>query len=278
MSRQAIKTSLPVRNDYAVKISDIIISNLKNKLGIICCTLGSTGKKPDNEYSGDIDICIEYPYNKINTNIIISHINELYNNPEIYISSGFKIISFGYIYNYENIEDRIVQVDLMFSNDIVYSKFMYHSPNYKNNESKFKGLYRTNLLTFIAGRTPTGIDNIYNENNVLTDYWKYTLTYDNGLKLTHKSYKGKKKLLKNPYTVKEDNKVISMDVNYIIKFILGDNATIKDTNSFESLLNYLYSDNYPYKDSIPDIINDFITDKRHNNEDILNYIKSVQKT
>ena len=59
---------------------------------------------------------------------------------------------------------------------------------------------------------------------------------------------------------------------------MGDNATIKDTNSFESLLNYLYSDNYPYKDSIPDIINDFITDKRHNNEDILNYIKSVQKT
>ena len=65
MSRQAIKTSLPVRNDYAVKISDIIISNLKDKLGIRCCTLGSTGKKPDNEYSGDIDICIEYPYNKI---------------------------------------------------------------------------------------------------------------------------------------------------------------------------------------------------------------------
>lgn len=64
----------------------------------------------------------------------------------------------------------------------------------------------------------------------VTDFWKYTLTYDRGLKLTHKTYKGKTKLLKNPVTVKKDDKIISTDINEIIKIILGDNATIEDTN------------------------------------------------
>jgi hypothetical protein len=291
MSRQAIKNSLPIKTPYAVNISNIIINKLKEELNIQSCTLGSLGKKFDYEESGDIDIAINYEFTKENSDIIIKFILDnfsKYNTPEIYISPGFKIISFGYYYmNYDSYtsessddEDgvlQIAQIDLMFSNNLEYTQFMYHSPNYKNFESEFKGLYRTNLLTFIAGRKPVDKKPIYDENGNLTDYWKYTLTYDKGLMFTHKSYKGKKGLLKNPYTVKEDTEFITNDIHEIVKLILGEKATIADTNSFESLIKFIFSDNYIYKNKLKDIISDFIEDNRHNNEDVLMFIFNMYK-
>ena len=303
MSRQAIKNSLPIKTPYAINISNVIINKLKNNLQIEACTLGSLGKKLDYEESGDIDIAINYDFTKENCDNIISFINtnfSKYGTPEIYISQGFKIISFGYYYlNYDSYIDshikddtnyyidttaindqeilQIAQVDLMFSNNFEYTRFMYHSPNYRNLESDFKGLYRTNLLTFIAGRKPVNKENIYDEKGRLTDYWKYTLTYDKGLVLTHKSYKGKTKLLKNPFTVKEDTVFITNDIYEIIKLILGNEGTIADTNSFESLIKYIFSDKFAYKDKVKDIISDFINDSRHNNENVLNYILNIYK-
>lgn len=304
MSRQAIKNSLPIATPYAVNIANNIITKLKDNLHIQACTLGSLGKKPDYEESGDIDIAINYDFTKENCDNIISFINTYfssYKEPEIYISSGFKIISFGYYYlnyddynfnllvNKDNItlndeltEDnkniiKLAQVDLMFSNNLEYTQFMYHSPNYRNLESDFKGLYRTNLLTFIAGRKPVNKQSIYDNKGNLTDYWKYTLTYDNGLLLTHKSYKGKRGLLKNPYTVKEDTKFITNNIQEIIQLILGEEGTIKDTNSFESLIKYIFSDKYKYPEKVKDIISDFINDSRHNNDNVLNYILNIYK-
>lgn len=295
MSRQAIKNSLPIVTPYAINIANIILNKLKENLQIQACTLGSLGKKLDYEESGDIDIAINYEFTKENCDKIIDFINlnfSKYRTPEIYISSGFKIISFGYYYlNYDtynidnttpvdNKEDliQIAQVDLMFSNNLEYTQFMYHSPNYRNLESEFKGLYRTNLLTYIAGRKPTDKKDMYDDNGNLTDYWKYTLTYDKGLVLTHKSYKGKRGLLKNPHTVKEDTVFITDDIHEIVKLILGEEGTVADTNSFESLIKYIFSDKYVYKDKVNDIISDFINDSRHNtNDDVLNYILNIYK-
>ena len=304
MSRQAIKNSLPIATPYAVNIANNIITKLKDNLHIQACTLGSLGKKPDYEESGDIDIAINYDFTKENCDNIISFINthfSSYKKPEIYISSGFKIISFGYYYlnyddynfnlliNKDNItlndeltEDnkdiiKLAQVDLMFSNNLEYTQFMYHSPNYRNLESDFKGLYRTNLLTFIAGRKPVNKQNIYDNKGALTDYWKYTLTYDRGLLLTHKSYKGKRGLLKNPYTVKEDTEFITSNIQEIIHLILGEEGTLTDTNSFETLIKYIFSDKYKYPEKVKDIISDFINDSRHNNDNVLNYILNIYK-
>lgn len=294
MSRQAIKNSLPILTPYAINISSIILHKLKNDLNIQACTLGSLGKKLDYEESGDIDIAINYDFTKENCDKIIEFIKTNFNDygePEIYISSGFKIISFGYYYkNYDIINNfgddninkqqliQIAQVDLMFSNNLEYTQFMYHSPNYRNLESEFKGLYRTNLLTYIAGRKPTDKEDKYDDKGNLTDYWKYTLTYDKGLVLTHKSYKGKRGLLKNPHTVKEDTVFITNDIHEIVKLILGEEGTIADTNSFESLIKYIFSDKYIYKDKVKDIISDFINDSRHNtNDDVLNYILNIYK-
>lgn len=269
MSQHAIKGSNKVSNDNAIIISNKIMKLLKDELNINSCVLGSTGKKKSNQYSGDIDIAIEYELtdkhinnlkNVINNNLTVDSEHII----PFTLNQGLKILSFGYYYttNLFN-EYDLVQVDLMFSNDLEYSKFMYHSPNYIKNESDFKGLYRTNLLCQIVSCIPTGIPEIKDENDNVTDFWKYTLTFDSGLKLTHKTYKGKTKLLKNPVTVKEDDKIISTDINEIIKIILGDKATIEDTNSFETLINYIFSDKFKYSSILQNIYFDFIKDSRH---------------
>ncbi len=249
----AIKNSVPVKNQDAINISNEICNYISNEFNIKTCCLGSTGKKKDDQYSGDIDLCIEFPYNDNNINKIITYLKTIYTDDiQISILKGLNIISFGY-----NNNNKIHQVDLMFTDNIEYAKFIYHSPNYKNNESQFKGLYRTNLLAIIASNIPNN-----NKNNTDINYWKYTLSYINGFIEKHKTYQGKKGLLKNPVDIKEDTKYITKDVNKIIKYILGDSATINDTNSFETLIDYIISDKYPYNNLV-DIIHEFMTDKRH---------------
>ena len=284
MSKNAIKGSESIYGCDAEFYSKHIIDSLHNKLNINATCLGSTGKKKDTDMSGDIDIAIEMEFTTENVERIKSYLEDEYGKDvQIYISYGFKIVSFGLKYNTlvkdETEKEKYAQVDLMFSNDLAYSKFMYHSPNYKNNESKFKGLYRTNLLIFIAGRTPHGVKDVYDEEGNLMDFWKYSLTYDRGLVLTHKTHRGKKKRLKNPVTVKEDTELILKDPEKIVKFILGPDATIADTNSFESLSEYMFSDKYPNKDIIPDILNDYFSDERQHpmiNEIMTHFIKIIK--
>lgn len=287
MSGMAIKGSVPVRNLDALYIVNRVIYNLThnckdingNILNFKACALGSTGKKKDNEYSGDIDIAVELEFSDDNIKTIESCIRNVIckefpdDNPQINVSTGFRIISFGIKWN-----NNIIQVDLMFSNNIEYSKFMYHSPNYRNNESNFKGLYRTNLLIDLASFIPTDIPDVYNEKHELTDFWKYTLTYDKGLFLRHKTYKGKRGLLKNPVTVKEDDKFITNDINEIIKFVLGETATFKDTNSFETLINFIFSNNYKYDNTVIfNVLREYLNDKRHKDKllDIISYINKA---
>ena len=284
MSQNAIKGSMPVYGCDAERCAYHILNGLINKLNVKATTLGSTGKKKYNETSGDIDIAIEMEFTKENIEKVKTYLKEEYGDDvQIYVSNGFKIVSFGL--KYKTIcmglmgAEMYAQVDLMFSSDLEQSKFMYHSPNYKNNESNFKGLYRTNLLTYIAGRTPHGIEDVYNDDGELMDYWKYTLTYDKGLVFTHKTYRGKTKRLKNPVTVKEDTRLISKDPKTIIKLILGNKATLDTVNSFESLITYLFSDDYPYKKYRAEIMNDYLHDERQLPmiKEVINYINKVIK-
>lgn len=284
MSKNAIKGSESIYGCDAEFYSKHIIDSLHNKLNINATCLGSTGKKKDTDMSGDIDIAIEMEFTKENIEKVKAYLKEEYGDDvQIYVSNGFKIVSFGlkYMTFCKGLmgAEMYAQVDLMFSSDLEYSKFMYHSPNYKNNESNFKGLYRTNLLTYIAGRTPHGIEDVYNDDGELMDYWKYTLTYDKGLVFTHKTYRGKTKRLKNPVTVKEDTRLISKDPKTIIKLILGNKATLDTVNSFESLITYLFSDDYPYKKYRAEIMNDYLHDERQLPmiKEVINYTNKVIK-
>ena len=188
--------------------------------------------------------------------------------------SGLKILSWAYpIQKTDEYGDKKidkVQVDFMFTDDIEYAKFMYHSPNFINRESQFKGLFRTNLMVICASHMPIDPNNEYYKTEYFEDgeiksFWKYSLTYSAGLKLVHKTYDGKKKRLKNPVKIKEDTIDVTKDINDIIEFIFGYEVTLEDLNSFESIVKYLFSDDYVYrsKERLDIIFEDFFNDVRH---------------
>jgi len=97
--------------------------------------IGSFGKK---EFSGDVDIAI------IENHFGLSYWEynlEKFGWPYKTVK-GFNQISFGYPF-----DGQIVQVDLMLTRSLDWSKFIYYSPNLSTGESKFGGIYRNLLLS-----------------------------------------------------------------------------------------------------------------------------------
>ncbi len=286
MSMNAIKDAQPIDNLYAFSISKLIIRQLEEKLNVKCSTLGSTGKKPDDSVSGDIDIGIEMEMTSENVNKLKDFLMKYFKHnmaetPEFRELPGLNILSVGYHYEFGILRiPKIVQIDFMFTDNLEYTKFIFHSPNYRKKESNFKGLYRTNLLTHIVDIIKREKEPLYDIDGHCTDYWKYTLSFNRGLKLTHKSYISPKtgKLLKNPYTVKEDDVIISKNPEEIITFLFGNKVNVKDFNSFESIIDFLFSDRFIHsKITVREIIMNFINDTRHEEkrEELIKYITNV---
>lgn len=240
----------PIRGDLAKIIADEIIDSITKEFNINCSALGSTGKKGKDQKSGDIDIAVEMPWEERDK--LISFVNKnfdrcIFGNIVDYLN----VFNIGYRYKEDN-EEKIVQVDFMFVDDLEWAKFVYYSPNFINHESEFKGSWRSTLLRGICACTPVEkINNIYKteyfEDGNIKSYWKFIFSQADGLLLDHKTYEGTKKVLKNPVSIKEDRKYISKDIDEIIYLCLGLHASRDDCNSYESLLKFLVSERYEYR-------------------------------
>lgn len=269
----SIENAQSIRGDLALKVANEIIDILKETFNNIKFSpIGSTGKKSNKEYSGDIDIAIEDSWDNYNKylDFIKNKFNPILGN----INNNLNVFNIGYKYLDNNVE-KIVQVDFMFVDDIEYAKFIYHSPNYIKHESEYKGKFRSELLQCIFTCTPPEktlskdyepeyFTNEYNGEyeGEIKSYWKYNLSQSQGLRVIQKSYEGKSRPLKTPKNIKYIN--ISKNVNYILKLGLGDNATSDDTNSFESLINFICSSKYKFysKEQLNNIYDTFIDSKQ----------------
>jgi len=130
--------------------------------------IGSFGKK---EFSGDVDIAV------LEKTISFDWMSRwIIGRLEHKICKGFNQISFGFPF-----EGQTVQVDLMLTNDLTWSKFIYYSPNLSAGESEFKGIYRNLLLSSL----------IITESRVETpqgDIGQYILRLNEGLVWVVKSF------------------------------------------------------------------------------------------
>lgn len=129
--------------------------------------IGSFGKK---EFSGDVDIAILFDNLEF-----FEAIAEKFGFP-YKTMKGFNQISFGYPF-----EGQTVQVDLMLTRSLEWSKFIYYSPNLSAGESEFKGTYRNALLS----------DYIVHSSRVETqnfEFVQWSIKMNEGLVRTYKSY------------------------------------------------------------------------------------------
>ena len=123
MSMNAIKGAQPINNMYAVSISNMIITALDRSLSIKSATLGSTGKKPDDGYSGDIDIAVEMEMNdenigKLKDFLLKTYSSYLGDEPQFREMKGLNILSVGFHYEYGIMRvPMVVQIDFMFTDN-----------------------------------------------------------------------------------------------------------------------------------------------------------------
>lgn len=289
MGGNAIKNSVPVQARNARKIALNISESLQNYFNVPTAILGSVMKKSDDMYCGDIDIAIQLPWSDNNVEQVKQYGLEHLPVNEVVVSQGLKLVSYGYVDNNTNL---VHQVDIMFTENIKYSEFMYYSPDYTKNESRFKGLYRTNLLIICAGNIPLDTNqypNTYytNENfdgmytGELKEFYKYTLTYDNGLELRKKSTLGKTRMCKKAYTISKEK--ITDNIMQILTMIFGDNIDYNMSTSYENIIKMLYSPDYKYGMEVRNnILKEFLLDPRHTKDkdiyiDLISEIKKYDK-
>ena len=223
---------------------------LKEKPDITMVPLGSVGKKNDDQFNGDIDIAIKIDTKKELNELIDKVFPDLEKNP----NTTSSIVSISYPYNKEG-KTGNAQVDFMIVKDIDFAKFFYHSPNFKNNESKFKGAVRAKMLSIIVSSIPVedAKDEYFEDGKTVKKHWKYTFNTEGVFKQLL-DYTGKKGPLKNPKKVKEFEKLIYNDPENCVKFIFGDNGKIEDCNSAESLWKAVHDKNkFKFQDVVKKI-------------------------
>ena len=223
---------------------------LKENPDIKMVPLGSVGKKNDDQFNGDIDIAIKLDNKKELNGLIDKVFPDLEKNP----NTTSSIVSISYPYNKEG-QSGNAQVDFMIVKDIDFAKFFYHSPDFKKNESKFKGATRAKMLSIIVSSIPVedAKDEYFEDGKTVKKHWKYTFNTEGVFKQLL-DYTGKKGPLKNPKKVKEFEKLIYNDPENCVKFIFGDNGKIEDCNSAESLWKAVHDKNkFKFQDVVKKI-------------------------
>jgi hypothetical protein len=265
----AVSNVVPIRSEDTIPtLKDIDTKILKRFLklkGKDWAALGSTGKKLPGQTSGDIDLAVDINkianHYKIPLDKVFDLIDSAYPKWDKNYMKGLGIISIAYPIKGSG---GNVQLDLMLQDNIDFAKWMFHSPDFTKQESNWKGLYRTELLKSI-GNAVSVPD--------MTTYWddefegvykgkvkklgRIMLDPNKGYKKQVKAFVGKSgKPVKNGKSEWEE--FVSKDPEMITKSLLGVDATIKDTNSFESVWKAMNKKDFPWKTHLSTIVLYFV--------------------
>lgn len=141
----------PISAAIAPYVQQAIIDELHSVYpDLECLTIGSVGKKKDEDFNSDIDRAI-----KCDT---IDHLEQIVNTVFDYTESAVKeslyIVSIKYPYSVGH-QLYFVQCDFMLMHDKDYTAFRYYCPNYRNNESKYrvgaKIMFANMILNHVTG-------------------------------------------------------------------------------------------------------------------------------
>jgi hypothetical protein len=274
---KAIKDSRPIRQDEAQKtlenIKEVLLPLLdldSYKDGKDYIIIGSLGKKKTmEETSGDIDLGFDGEYFSTKNGIPFKQCSSrLYDflkielpkvlgfEPEMNNLIGLNILSIGWPVT-GDVKDGFVQLDLIPLKNMEWAKFIYYSPDYRIDESKWKSAHRNWLLTaaLVAQREILARD----EAGEVLDYKTPVLLLPTGLYLHTKSYRGKlKPRLKTAQKIEGSEEFITDDPQEFINFALGPGYKEEDVKTFEKVLDIMTAPNFKYKEFLPEIKDKFI--------------------
>ena len=265
-SGNAISDSRPFEQEEIPGTIEWIEKNVFPTLGINgvgddAAILGSAGKKLPGVTSGDIDMALSA--DKIAGNLgaslsdVIFKLNEALESLglDTAMNVGLKQISIGAPID-GDYKNGTGQVDFMLSRDLKWSTFMYHSPDFTKDESKYKGAYRNILLMSIIGKSFYEITK-QTEGGETAEYEAYVIRLNKGVFKVRKSFEGKKGLIKNAKLLKEFDKEITNAPDDITDILFDNDVKAKDIMTYENLKALLESASFKFTDKVSDILEEF---------------------
>ena len=257
MSGHAVKNIRSLKQQEIKPVYNWVVENVFPIIGLNkedAIPIGSFGKKSINELSGDIDIAIsadKFINKGMKFDEIAKYIEIIlkeYDFDTNYIK-GFNQVSISVPIN----DSELAQVDLMISPDLNWSDFIYHSPNLKENESKYKGAVRNALLLAILSESTKVVNKLYEGKT--EEYTSLAVRFPSGVWEIKKSLMGKKGLIKQGKIVNEE--FLTRSPKDVIELALGDGYGIGAANSFETLWEIIHRKSFIYKDKLNEIMSKF---------------------
>ena len=250
--RRILQSEVPAIIDKV----DEILSGLGLVKGDDWDIVGSAGKKKAEDTSGDIDVCIKRDRMKevlgsgdnIKSiqNDLLKYLEDL-GYDKTYIS--FDQVSVGLPIN--DIDD-IIQVDLILTRSLEWSRFTQSSPDYRKDESKYKAHVRNVLMMCIIKycfKRTTKRVTLDDDTIVDGEIETYVLRLSDGLYKTRKNWIGKQGgILAKEVLMREYDELITDTPQGLID-ILFNEGTIEDYLSFETLFDAFMSDRFKFPEN-----------------------------
>ena len=256
----------PMTQPQARAVYKDVDEKFLSKLGLIedgvdHCALGSFGKKADDQTSGDIDIAVSIDVIATNNNISVEDVEQFIIDKceeeglNYTFGKGIHVISISWPIPGTDIYG---QVDIMPSSSLDFSKWMYYAPDFRVAESKYKGLYRNQLIMNILKYADQTVLSRTDKDEVI-EYERYALRLNSGLARTRRSFMGKKGgLIKTEHALKEYEKQVTNVPDEIVKIAFGDGVSASHVMTFEQAYELFMSRNFPWKDQREKIITSFL--------------------
>lgn len=265
-SGNAVDNVRPIKQDEVIKTADWVAKEIFPKIGLAgleddAAVIGSAGKKLPDQTSGDIDIAVSA--DKIAGFLGVPLQNALF-------ALNDKLKSLGYQtklmpgFNQVSIAAPVngitslgyAQVDFMLSTDLEWSRFIYHSPDFRIAESRYKGAYRNLLLMSAIGNSFRKIL-ATTDTGETKEFEAYVVRLNQGIVQVRKSFEGKRGLLKTAQLMKEFDKFITNTPEQVVELLFNGKYTPKDIDTYEKLKGLLDSSAFKFPNEIGNIMKDF---------------------
>lgn len=273
-SGNAIQDSVPFKQSQIAGTIDWCQKNIFSQiglegLGVDCAVIGSAGKKKADATSGDIDIAVSADKIAVHFNTSLGKAVFALNDALVSMGHSTKMI---HSLNQVSIaapidgdyKNGVGQVDLMLSNNLTWSTFMYHSPDFTKDESKYKGAYRNILLMSAIGdsffKTTKETDK-----KEIAEYEAYVIRLNQGVVKVRKSFEGKRGLVKNAKLLKEFDELITDEPKELVNLLFKGDFEPDDINTYEKLKALLESPHFKYPQKLDTILKKFKINLDKNN-------------
>jgi hypothetical protein len=265
-SGNAVDNVRPIKQDEVIDTAKWVEKEIFPQIGLTAleddaAVIGSAGKKLPDQTSGDIDIAVSA--DKIAGFLGVPVQNTLF-------ALNDKLKSLGYQtkmmpgFNQVSIAAPVggyasrgyAQVDFMISTDLNWSRFIYHSPDFRTAESRYKGAYRNLLLMAAIGKSFFEVTKKTDAGET-AEFQAYVVRLNQGIVQVRKSFEGKKGLLKTAALLKDYDKFVTNTPEAVVELLFKGKHTPKDIDTYEKLKSLIDSTDFKYPGARSDIYQDF---------------------